>query len=174
MICLLLTFRWPRVYKNTFRLWHVTFHQKIRQIPEWEVRGLQGNSHGLLQSQERVSSDRISENEYISDNIDTGRMGVRSGPWVETSYLKLCQSSRTRWMRCSSLTAQQQWVNDMDSFEDCDDNNSISRILTTGSSTPASCSCSEIWSDCLRATMMASSIFWRSILRWERNRQGTL
>ena len=50
-------------------------------------------------------------------------MGVHSGPWAETSYLKLCQSSRTRWMLCSSLTAQRQWVNVMDSFEDCDDNN---------------------------------------------------
>ena len=37
-------------------------------------------------------------------------MEVHSGPWAETSYLKLCQSCRTRWTPFSSLIAQQQWV----------------------------------------------------------------
>ena len=46
--------------------------------------------------------------ESNSDNVNTGKTGEHSGPWAETSYLKLCPSSRIRWTPCSSLIAQQQ------------------------------------------------------------------
>ena len=91
------------------RLRHVPFHQTICKIFEWKVWSLQRNSHGLLQSQKRVSCNNSLTDQILNIIFIAVKKEEHCGPWQERSYSRQCQFFRTKLMLCSSLTALQRW-----------------------------------------------------------------
>lgn len=102
------------------RIWHVTLHQTLRQIPQWEGSFLQDGSIRLLQSEKRVCIENIFFSTrlvfYLAVFIEginfhsvidiTGKRTVLYAQWTPRSSWKLCRYCSRNSTHCWNSIAR--------------------------------------------------------------------